>query len=126
MKTEGPRAENLLMLFMEKSYQPNKRCDERYLKDVILNAIIAGRDTTGQALSWMTYMLATHQDVQDKLYKESMEVLGNLNTSEMTYDHTQRLVYTHAVMMETLRLYPSVPKEIKYCYRDDILPDGTK
>ena len=114
------------MLFMEKSHQQNKRCDERYLKDVILNAIIAGRDTTGQALSWMTYMLATHPNVQDKLYEEAMEVLGDLTTSEITYDHIQRLVYTHAVMMETLRLYPSVPKEIKYCYKGDLLPDGTK
>jgi len=93
---------------------------------VILNAIIAGRDTTGQSLSWMTYLLAQHPDVQDKIHDEAQAVLGNLPNSEVTYDHIQRLNYTHAVMMETLRLYPSVPKEAKYCYKDDVLPDGTK
>ncbi len=29
------------------------------------------------------------------------------------------------VLNETLRLYPSVPKNMKRCLRDDVLPDGT-
>ena len=33
--------------------------------------------------------------------------------------------YLHAVVHETLRLYPSVPMELKMAVNDDILPDGT-
>jgi cytochrome P450 len=28
-------------------------------------------------------------------------------------------------ILQTLRLHPSVPKEAKYCRKDDVLPDGT-
>jgi cytochrome P450 len=38
----------------------------------------------------------------------------------------QALEYTHAVVTETLRLYPAVPKEIKWVEKDDVLPDGTR
>lgn len=27
--------------------------------------------------------------------------------------------------LETLRLHPSVMKDVKYCVEDDVLPDGT-
>ena len=30
------------------------------------------------------------------------------------------------ICLETLRLHPSVPKESKHCFSNDILPDGTK
>ena len=36
------------------------------------------------------------------------------------------LKYMHAVTMEVLRLHPSVPKDVKFAVKDDVLPDGTK
>lgn len=44
----------------------------------------------------------------------------------MTYEQLVQLKYTYAVATEVLRLFPSVPKEGKWCYKDDVLPDGTK
>jgi cytochrome P450 len=38
----------------------------------------------------------------------------------------QSLEYTHAVVRETLRLYPAVATELKSVAADDVLPGGTK
>lgn len=40
----------------------------RYLRDIITNFMIAGRDTTGILLTWTFYMLAIHPDVEKKVH----------------------------------------------------------
>nr|GMD69028.1 cytochrome P450 94A2-like [Ipomoea batatas] len=35
------------------------------------------------------------------------------------------MVYTHAALSETMRLYPPVPVDSKAAAEDDVLPDGT-
>lgn len=44
--------------------------DDKSLRDVVLNFVIAGRDTTATTLSWFTYMAMTHPAVADKLRRE--------------------------------------------------------
>lgn len=113
--------------------------DLKFLQDTILNFVIAGRDTTAQALSWMTYMLSERKDIQERMLEEVKEIFGDAlcndtNASEeekaersklITYDNIQKCNYIHCVVLETLRLYPSVPKDGKWSYKKDTLPDGT-
>lgn len=108
---------------------------DKNLKDVILNMIIAGRDTTAQALSWTFYRLCIHPEVQVKV-REEVRLLASKLESEgkpatdaeggYPYSFLQQLRYTEAVCMEALRLHPSVPKEAKCVMKDDVLPDGTQ
>lgn len=47
-------------------------------------------------------------------------------STPLTYDTVSRgLKYTQSVLQETLRLYPSVPKDVKQAMADDTLPDET-
>ncbi|KAG2574166.1 hypothetical protein PVAP13_7KG295306 [Panicum virgatum] len=39
-------------------------------------------------------------------------------------DAIGKMQYLHAALAETLRLYPAVPMDVKYCFSDDTLPDG--
>jgi len=101
---------------------------DKYLRDLILNFLIAGRDTTACALSWMMYVLCLNPEVEEKMYQEIEAVIGN---SEFSFDNVKDLVYTEAVLLETLRLYPSVPFEFKTCMEDDVMngikiPKGTQ
>ena len=101
---------------------------DKNLRDVILNILIAGRDTTANALSWAFYRLCIHPEIQLKIRQEVSEVLNSKDSNRsgfLNYEKVSALKYTEAFVMEVLRLHPSVPKEAKTVLKDDVLPDGT-
>eukprot|EP01134_Creolimax_fragrantissima_P003165 CFRG3165T1 len=108
---------DLISLFINEGHK-----DVTYLRDVLFNFMIAGRDTTAIALSWAFYCLYTNPDVEAKAVDEIRTKLGNTPAS---YESVKTLVYLKAVFFETLRLYPSVPKNVRTALNDDELPDGT-
>ncbi|WCJ37169.1 Cytochrome P450 704B1 [Euphorbia peplus] len=142
---------DILTRFIELGEDPESNMTEKSLRDVVLNFVIAGRDTTATTLSWAIYMIMTHSHVAEKLYielktleedrakEENIALIpANLDDPELfakrqmqyasllTYDSLSKLYYLHAVITETLRLYPAVPQDPKGILEDDILPDGTK
>ncbi|KAL1432676.1 hypothetical protein MTO96_012892 [Rhipicephalus appendiculatus] len=78
--------------------------------EVILNAstlFIAGHDTTSTSLSYVTYLLAKHQDVQDRVRKEINDAVSS--SEELDYETvTRKLPYLSQVVSEALRLYAPV------------------
>ncbi|XVE77004.1 hypothetical protein DITRI_Ditri13aG0027000 [Diplodiscus trichospermus] len=105
--------------------------DPTYLRDIILNFIIAGKDTTAASLSWFIYMLCKHPDVQEKIVQEVKEATNMKEVKDfaefaasMSEESLEKMQYLHAAITETLRLYPSVPVDAKICLSDDTLPDG--
>ncbi|KAL0447035.1 UNVERIFIED_CONTAM: cytochrome [Sesamum latifolium] len=142
---------DILSRFIELSRDPQSNMTDKSLRDVVLNFVIAGRDTTATTLAWAIYMIMTHKDIADKLYSElkrfeedraeeegislikyHKENLESFNQKAMqfagllSYDSIGKLYYLHAVITETLRLYPAVPQDPKGILQDDVLPDGTK
>jgi unspecific monooxygenase len=73
------------------------------LADQVATMITAGHETTGVALFWALYLVASAPDVQKRLAAEVAALdLGPDNAA----DTLPKLVYTRAVVQETLRLYP--------------------
>lgn len=72
-------------------------------------------------------------DIERKVLLEIATVLretrgedtANWTEEPLDFDELERLVYLKAALAETLRLYPSVPQDVKYVVEDDVLPDGT-
>ena len=109
---------------------------DKSLRDVVLNFVIAGRDTTATTLSWAIYMVMTHSHVAEKLHLELKTFEENQAKEEnvtlpqcddkdyhelfnqrvvqfsklLNKDSLEKLHYLHAVITETLRLYPAVPQ----------------
>jgi len=112
---------DLLALFIQA--EEKESFSTKFLRDVVLSFVIAGRDTTACTLSWLFYILATNPDIQAKLCEE---VDRCLPSSEVTFDSvsSSRMPYLHGVLYETLRLYPPVPFDFKECQEDDVLPNG--
>ena len=117
----GPR--DLLSHFIGREDAEGQPFDDRMLRDIVMNFIIAGRDTTAQLLSWTFYLLTQHPEVEARLLAEVEAALGG---GGVTWEGLKQMRYAHAVLMETLRLYPSVPKDAKCAAADDVLPDGTQ
>ncbi|KAJ4759432.1 Cytochrome P450 704C1 [Rhynchospora pubera] len=125
--------EDILSRFLlEKEKSPNT-ITNKYLRDVILNFVIAGRDTTAGTLSWFFYLLCKHPNIQEKIAREIREAtkmeVENVKFDEfisscLTEENMNNMQYLHASLSETLRLYPAVPQDAKYCFSDDTLPDG--
>ncbi|KAL8230033.1 hypothetical protein R6Q57_014933 [Mikania cordata] len=143
---------DILSRFIELGKDPENNINDKSLRDVVMNFVIAGRDTTATTLSWAIYMIMTHDHVAEKLYAELKSFEEDRAQEEnvclkpcekqddpesfdqrtkqfaelMSYDTLGKLYYLHAVITETLRLYPAVPQDPKGILNDDILPDGTK
>ncbi|CAO3633950.1 unnamed protein product [Cunninghamella echinulata] len=124
---QGHQPKDLLSHFMNAKNELKETLNEDQLRDTIMNFIIAGRDTTAQALSWTFYLLMLHPQIEDRLVNEINQFITKdieTNSAEL-YNAIKNMVYAHAVFYEVLRLYPSVPANQKYSLNDDIWPDGT-
>ena len=114
---------DLISLFMNyKNTDDGSMLTDEQLVDHVINFLIAGRDTTAQALSWTLYCLSSNPQCVDKMLEEIERIMDN--STIPTYDQVRDMKYCKAVFNETLRLYPSVPVDTKVAVEDDVLPDG--
>lgn len=78
---------------------------DQQLHDECVTVILAGHETTANALSFAVHLLAHHPEVQERLHAEAAEVLGSRTPTAADY---ARLPYATQVFAETMRLYPPV------------------
>ncbi|CAA7391769.1 unnamed protein product [Spirodela intermedia] len=129
-RVDSMKKDDILSRFLEAREKEPDKISRKYLRDIILNFMVAGRDTTATALSWFLYMMCKHPNVQEKVAEEVNEATKGsspgLSMAEFTENlgFVNDLPYLNAALNETLRLYPSVPADIKMCYSDDTLPSG--
>nr|GMC98093.1 cytochrome P450 86A22 [Ipomoea batatas] len=125
----GPQHDDLLSRFMRKK----ESYSDKFLQQVALNFILAGRDTSSVALSWFFWLVSLNPRVEEKILIELCTVLmetRGIDTSKwledpLIFEEVDQLIYLKAALSETLRLYPSVPEDSKHVITDDVLPDGT-
>ncbi|KAL7597735.1 hypothetical protein Lser_V15G27139 [Lactuca serriola] len=94
--------------------------DENLVTDIVISFILAGRDTTSAALTWFFWLLYKNPAIENEVVKEVKE-----KSDSPIYDEVKDMVYTHASLCESMRLYPPVPVDSKLANADDVLPDGT-
>jgi cytochrome P450 len=76
---------------------------DKQVRDEALTILLAGHETTANALTWTWYLLSQSPDAEAKLHAElDRELAGRLPT----LDDLPRLRYTEGVFAESLRLYP--------------------
>jgi cytochrome P450 len=73
------------------------------VRDQVVTILMAGHETTAQALVWTWYLLSQHPEVEAKLHGELTTVLqGRMPRSE----DLANLRYTRMAIEESMRLYP--------------------
>ncbi|KAL6123314.1 hypothetical protein ACLB2K_075836 [Fragaria x ananassa] len=105
--------------------------DPKYLRDMVLSFMVAGKDSLAVTPSWFLYMMCKHLHIQEKIAQEVREVINLKDHSSvdelaacLTDEALKKMQYLHAALAETIRLYPAVPMDAKMCFSDDTWPDG--
>ncbi|XP_042905397.1 cytochrome P450 3A16 [Parasteatoda tepidariorum] len=85
-------------------------------EEAIANALVvllAGYNTTANSLGFTFFLLATHPEIQDRLYQEIRQA------RDTSYSTLQNMTYLDQVYSESLRVYPPVTGFIhRKCDRD--------
>ncbi|KAJ3620585.1 hypothetical protein MTP99_004520 [Tenebrio molitor] len=120
---------NYLSNLIKLTEEEGKWTDKEMMEE-IQTMVATGSDTTAITLSFATIMLAMHQVVQEKLYKEMCDIFGNTDR-DPTLDDLTRMDYLERVIKETMRLFPvgplllrQVQEDIKI--RDIVIPQGSE
>ncbi|KAL9393718.1 hypothetical protein Peur_013003 [Populus x canadensis] len=122
---------DLLTVFMGLKDENGKPFSDRFLRDICVNFILAGRDTSSVAMSWFFWLLDSHPTVEEKILAEICKIVSEreeLDTKTplvFSPQEIKKMNYLQAALSEALRLYPSVPVDHKEVVEDDIFPDGT-
>ncbi|KAI0400811.1 cytochrome P450 monooxygenase-like protein [Xylaria palmicola] len=80
---------------------------EKEMMSQTSSLVIAGSETTATSLSGTTWFLLKNPECMAKLQKEVRDAFTSAD--EITGDSTAGLSYLHAVIEESLRLFPPVP-----------------
>lgn len=98
--------------------------DEKYLRDIIVSFLLAGRDTVAAALTSFFWLLSQNPRVESSIRDELNKIMGS-NQELVSFDVLSNMHYLNAAIHESMRLFPPVQFDSKFAQEDDILPDGT-
>jgi cytochrome P450 len=83
---------------------------DKQLRDEIITILIAGHETTSNALTWTYYLLSQNPQIERRVFEEIDSVLGG-NSEEYkqpSIADLPKLNYVEKVFREAMRLYPPV------------------
>ena len=120
-RTHPTDNEDLLSLLLRAKYDDGTGMTDQQVRDEAVTLVITGYETIGEALTWTSYLLSQHPDVEAKFFAEVDEVLGGLVPSA---DDLPRLGYSGMVLAESMRLFPPTWIFVRIAQQDDKLPSG--
>lgn len=104
-RRSGPGQGDLLdMLLAAVDEETGEPVDDQFVRDQALTLLLAGHETTANALAWVWHLLAAHPEVETRLHAEVDQLLPPGALPGMA--DMGRLPFTRAVLSESLRLYP--------------------
>lgn len=110
-KGSGRKFDDLLDMLLDARYEDTGLpMDERQVIDEILILLIAGHETTANALAWTLYLLSRHPQEQVKLRRA---------TQQLSVSDTVRDELLNAVINESMRLYPPAWISDRVALHDD-------
>lgn len=90
--------------------------DAERIRDQVLTLLLAGHETTAQSLTFTSYLLATHPEVERRVRAELEDTLAGRPPEVGDLDD---LPYLERVVRESMRLYPPVPGIVREPTDDD-------
>jgi cytochrome P450 family 3 subfamily A len=114
------KKKDFIRLLMEAKSEDGESLSESEIADQVILFFVAGYDTSSSALCHIAYCLALNPHVQEKLHEE----LRQFQERDDNYlERMNSLKYLDAVVKESLRFLPTVPRMERRSSRDCRLGD---
>jgi cytochrome P450 len=94
---------DLLSMLLESEDDEHPRLNDEQVRDEAMTILLAGHETTANALAWTFYLLGRNPDVEKRLQAHLDQVLGD---RDPRVEDLPQLAYVRSVFAETMRLYP--------------------
>ena len=92
----------------EKPPQLLREFSDYEIAQTIFTFLFASQDATSAASTWLFQLMADRPEILDKLREENLQARNGDRDAPLTVDLLESLVYTRAVVKETLRYRPPV------------------
>jgi cytochrome P450 len=101
-RTEEP-GHDLLQILLDARYSDGTGMSDELVISESMQLLVAGHETSSNALSWTLYLLSTHPDCAERVRQEFDAVLGD---RPLQFSDVPKFEFTTQVINEALRLYP--------------------
>jgi cytochrome P450 len=101
-RKEAP-GHDLLQILMDARYSDGHGMSDELVLSESMQLLVAGHETSSNALSWLLYLLSSRPDCVDRIRQEFDSVLGE---KPLSYSDVPKFEFTTQVILEALRLYP--------------------
>lgn len=114
--------DDVLALLLAARDTEGRPLSDEEIRDELMTFLLAGHETTANALTWTWFLLSQCRSVRERLIQELHDVLGDRLP---TAADVSRLCYTKMVWQESLRLYPPAwSLHTRVAHAGDRLPSG--
>jgi cytochrome P450 len=120
-RTRPADAEDLLSLLLLAKYDDGTGMTDQQVRDEAVTLFITGYETMGEALTWTSYLLSQHPDIEAKFFAEVDDVLGGRAPGA---EDLPKLGYTGMILAESMRLFPPTWIFVRIAQQEDKLPSG--
>src|ERR1041385_2604628 len=104
-RTPGRHDDLLAMLLAACEEESGRGMSDDQLRDEVMSIVVAGHETTANALCWLLHLVSQHPEVEEKMQAELDSVWAD---GHLTQEHLGRLAYLRQVVEESLRGYPPI------------------
>jgi cytochrome P450 len=122
-----PPGHDLLQTLMDARYSDGEGMSDELVLSESMQLLVAGHETSSNALSWLLYLLSTHPDCLKRVRQEIHSVLGE---APLGHADVLKFEFTTQVIYEVLRLYPPFWMIDRVAVSDDragdvVIPSGS-
>jgi len=118
-RNEAP-GRDLLQTLMDARYNDGQGMPDELILSESMQLLVAGHETSSNALSWLLYLLSSRPECLEKIRQEFDSVLGE---AALGYSDVPKFEFTTQVICEALRLYPPFWMVDRMAIADDRVGD---
>jgi cytochrome P450 len=118
-RNEAPGGD-LLQTLMDARYSDGKGMEDKLILSESMQLLVAGHETSSNALSWIFYLLSSRPDCVERMRQEFDAVLGD---APLSYADVRKFEFATQVIQEALRLYPPFWMVDRMAVADDRVGD---